>query len=84
MNMQRVSVVSSNITRVGYDEDEKVLEVMFNDGGVYRYVDVEPGTWENLQEVIEEGGSVGRWFHSTIKDSFEFEKVPDEEDVPEE
>lgn len=35
--MQRVSVISSALASVGYDELTKTLEVLFHSGHVYQY-----------------------------------------------
>ena len=54
--IERHPVASENIAGVGYDQQTRTLEVMFTNGSVYRYSDVEPeivaplldppGTWE--------------------------------------
>ena len=69
--MQRQSVVSSNIKSVGYDEVGKILEVEFQDGGVYQYKDVEPIVHQELVGAE----SVGRYFHQRIKKVYEFSRV---------
>lgn len=35
--MEREPVVSSNIASIGYDENNNILEVEFNNGNVYEY-----------------------------------------------
>ncbi|GAA5136140.1 KTSC domain-containing protein [Alloalcanivorax gelatiniphagus] len=46
--MERISVSSSNIASIGYDEGEKILEVEFLNGGVYQYFDVPQETYEGF------------------------------------
>lgn len=46
--MNRIPVDSSNIASIGYDAEDKTLEVEFNDGGIYRYYDVPPSVHERL------------------------------------
>ena len=46
--MQRVSVVSSNIAFIGYDEEARILEVEFRNGAVYQYYDVPPAEYAGL------------------------------------
>jgi hypothetical protein len=40
--MDRTPVSSSNLSSVGYDPDEQILEIEFNGGRVYQYYDVPP------------------------------------------
>lgn len=46
--MQLTTVESSMIHAVGYDEASSELEVVFNSGQVYRYVDVPRAEYEGL------------------------------------
>jgi hypothetical protein len=51
---------STNVARprtvaAGYDEFRKVLTVMFRDGTLINYYDVEPGTWQNFRNSISKG-----------------------------
>ena len=39
--MQLTTVGSSMIHAVGYDDETREMEVVFNSGGVYRYIDVD-------------------------------------------
>ena len=36
--MKRVSVQSSNICSIGYDENQSILQVEFNNGSIYNYL----------------------------------------------
>jgi hypothetical protein len=38
--MRRQNVQSSNISSIGYDTDDRILEVEFHNGGIYQYVSV--------------------------------------------
>ena len=38
--MKRVSVQSSNICSIGYDENQSILQVEFNNGSIYNYYNV--------------------------------------------
>jgi len=69
--MHRNPVTSSNIKSVGYDEVGKILEVEFQDGGVYQYKDVEPVVHQELVGAE----SVGKYFHQKIKKVYEFSRV---------
>ena len=46
--MQLTTVESSMIHAVGYDEESGEMEVVFNSGQVYRYVDVPRAEYEGL------------------------------------
>ena len=61
--MERVSVKSSNVRSVGYNAEEKVLEVEFRSGGVYQYAGVQPEMYADLLAA----GSVGRFVSQVVR-----------------
>ncbi|SMQ74930.1 KTSC domain-containing protein [Agreia sp. VKM Ac-1783] len=61
--MNRVPVISSNLSEVGYDPGTRTLEIAFNQGGVYRYSGVPPLIYEGLMSAT----SHGRFFDANIK-----------------
>lgn len=69
--MDRTAVVSSQIKSVGYSEKERVLEVEFARGGVYRYTGVPPEEHKKLMGAP----SVGIHFTDHIKTRYPFEKL---------
>ncbi len=71
--MERKKVESSNIKSIGYDETDELLEVEFNNGGIYQYKNVP----KKLYDEIIGAESVGKHFHANIK-SFDYEKVQNE------
>ncbi len=68
--MDRQSVASSNLASVGYDEDTETLEVEFQNGSVFQYHGVPAETHKQLIQA----GSVGRFFSSNIRKTFEHSK----------
>ncbi|MEE8077292.1 MAG: KTSC domain-containing protein [Candidatus Binatia bacterium] len=58
----RVPVASSVIDEVGYDFQEQILEVVFNNGGVYRYFGVPEHEYEGLLS----SASKGRYLNTQI------------------
>lgn len=89
MKIERLSVESSNIVSMGYDAESQQLEVEFR-SGIYRYGNVPPETWDELQEAPSKGSFIAR----VIRPGFEAAKLaydpmleeeePVEETVPEE
>ncbi|MCA7000041.1 KTSC domain-containing protein [Dickeya solani] len=69
--MNRQSVVSSNISSVGYDSDDLVLEIEFNNGAIYQYFDVP----ENVFQELINAGSVGGYLASHIKGHYRYSRV---------
>jgi len=61
--MQRAGVQSGTVRWVGYDVDDRVLEVGFVAGGVYRYLDVPP----DVALALLESDSAGRYLNREIK-----------------
>ena len=69
--MNRKSVSSTNIKSVGYDEQNKILEVEFKSGWVYQYYSVPLEIYDALMNAP----SHGRYFHQFIKDKFSTKRV---------
>lgn len=69
--MEREPVNGSSIIKsVGYDEDEKVLEIEFHNGAVYEYKNVPYYEWASLISSV----SVGTYFHNNIKNNYEYNR----------
>ena len=66
---------SSTIHKVEYLDQEKILEIEFRSGNVYRYYDVPPRLWKVFQLYIEVEGSAGSFFNEYIKNQFNSEKI---------
>lgn len=66
---------SSTIHKVEYMEQDKILEIEFRSGNVYRYYDVPPRLWKVFQLYIEVEGSAGSFFNEYIKNQFNSEKI---------
>jgi hypothetical protein len=60
------SVISSNISAIGYDEEAKELHVSFNKSGTYIYSNVEPKIFESFISA----DSKGKFFLANIKPVF--------------
>lgn len=70
--IHRISVSSSAIQSVGYSESQKVLEVEFTAGEVYRYSGVPLDVFDGLMNAE----SLGSYFHEHIRDSgYEYKRV---------
>jgi len=69
--MDRKPVGSSNIASVGYDAPERVLEVEFKKGGVYRY----KGVSQNTHDGLMAAESKGKYFYANIRNVYEWEKA---------
>ena len=63
-NVIMESVESSTIDKIGYDEENQVLKVLFKNGGTYLYSNVEPYHYRNMLTNVK---SVGRYFNDSIK-----------------
>ena len=69
--MDRIPVASSNISSVGYDPTSSILEVEFNSGSIYQYLNVPQSEYEGLMNA----GSKGRYLNRNIKGRYEDIKV---------
>jgi hypothetical protein len=61
--MERKPVKSTNVEAVGYDPEEKVLEVKFKSGGIYQYAGVQPEMYADLLAAE----SIGRFISQVVR-----------------
>jgi len=71
--MERKDVDSSNLRSVGYDKQKHILEIEFNNKGVYHYFEVPFDIYEGLIGAE----SKGKYFWKNIRREFEYERVGD-------
>lgn len=69
--MDRISVVSSNLRSVGYNQETGVLEIEFHAGSVYQYQNVPPTVYNDLMRAH----SKGSFHHAHIKKVYEFRRI---------
>lgn len=64
-------VSSSMAIAVGYDRDEHILQVEFQNGGVYQYLGVDEDTWEDLHA----SDSIGSFYNQEIKGKYDCDRL---------
>jgi len=64
--MEHKTVKSSTIQSIGYDAKEKILEVLFNSGGLYRY----SGVSKEVADAFLNSDSKGSYFAISIRACF--------------
>ncbi|MBD2306850.1 KTSC domain-containing protein [Chroococcidiopsis sp. FACHB-1243] len=69
--LKMLPVRSTIATSIGYDCNDRILQVEFSSGSVYQYADVEPETWEALQET----NSLGRFYNNNIKGQYDCQRI---------
>lgn len=69
--MQMISVDSSNVAAVGYDADNNILQVQFNNGSTYQYFDVP----EHIFVGLRDAASVGGYLVTNIKGVYRYSKA---------
>ena len=69
--MLRQSVNSSNLSSVGYNPSQMVLEIQFNDGAVYQYF----GVPQNIYTSLMNASSHGKYFYANIRDNYRYSPV---------
>ncbi|EME1463688.1 MULTISPECIES: KTSC domain-containing protein [Serratia] len=69
--MDRQPVVSSNIRSVGYDVNDSILEIEFNNGAIYQYFDIP----ENIYFDLISSDSIGGYLARHIKGNFRYSRV---------
>jgi hypothetical protein len=68
--MERISVDSSNLVSVGYDEGSSILEIEFG-SGIYQYFDVPAYVYEELMN----SDSKGSYLHRNVKSTYACEQI---------
>lgn len=66
-----VSVVSSNISAIKYDNSDNSLSVRFKDGDEYEYFDVPLALYNDFMNA----SSKGRFFHQNVKDNYFYNRL---------
>ena len=61
--MERQPVKSTNVKSIGYNAEEKTLEVEFQSGGIYQYAGVQPEMYADLLKAE----SVGRFVSQVVR-----------------
>ncbi len=69
--MNWISVSSSNLSRVRYDESTGPLEIEFQGGRVYQYFDVPQSVFEELIHA----SSHGQFFHEQIRGRYRYARL---------
>lgn len=69
--MQRQKVNSSDLSSVGYDVENNVLEIQFSGGDIYQYIGVPKSVYDGLLNA----GSKGRYFHMNVNKHYAYRKV---------
>ena len=64
-------VQSEMLALVGYDAGSKILEVVFNTGDQYRYLEVPQSEYEGLMNAE----SIGQYMHKHIIGHYDYERV---------
>ena len=70
-----VSVESSTLATVGYDQASGLLELAFQSGAIYQYCGV-PGA---VHEELLEAPSKGRYFNRWIRGQYPYAQVSEEQ-----
>ena len=69
--MERQFVESSMIRSIGYDSQASVLEIEFNSGAIWNYLDFPESLWYEF----EGAESKGQFFHREIKNKFSEQRI---------
>jgi hypothetical protein len=76
--MERVPVVSSVISEVGYDASYRTLEILFRSGAIYLYYFVP----EEVHRGLIDATSHGTYFNQNIKAVYDHHRIAEPYDGP--
>lgn len=69
--MEMHAVTSSNIAQIGYDSSTGTVRVVFNDGSVYEYYNVEKHVFDDFLTA----SSVGKYLHQHLKGKYQYSRI---------
>ena len=69
--MKLKPVDSEMLIAAGYDRNKQILQVIFREGGAYRYKNVPASEYDGLMSAE----SVGQYMHKHIIGRYEYERV---------
>ena len=69
--MRREAVESTTMKSVGYESKSKILEIEFQSGAVYQYLDVP----KKVHEGLRRAESKGQYFNGEIREEYAFVPV---------
>ena len=69
--MRMISVSSSDLHEVGYDERFALLQIRFNSGAIYEYYDVP----RNIYIGLITASSAGKYFHEYVKGKYRYSRI---------
>lgn len=69
--MERKSIISSNLSSIGYDLSSSILEVEFKNGSIYQYFDVPESVYKKLMSAP----SIGSYLNKHVKNGYRFKQV---------
>lgn len=69
--MELIQVVSTNLSKVGYDEENEILLIIFNSGSAYEFQKVPRDIYNNLLQAP----SIGNFFNKYVRKSFVYKKI---------
>jgi hypothetical protein len=70
-NIEMITVSSSNVASIGYDESNQTLYVSFLNNATYIYKGVPVHEFEGLRNAP----SIGSYLHRNIKNLFPYERI---------
>lgn len=69
--MEMISVSSTNVEAIGYDQDTQTLQVEFKNGSNYQYFDVP----EKIFYELRDASSIGAYLSANIKGVYRFSRL---------
>jgi hypothetical protein len=69
--MERQNVKSRILRSVGYNESIKILEIEFQNGLVYQFLDVPPKVYADLMHSVE----IGKYFSEKVRPLFRTKQI---------
>ncbi|HYH74979.1 MAG TPA: non-canonical purine NTP pyrophosphatase, partial [Candidatus Saccharimonadales bacterium] len=76
--MHRIPVESSDIVSIGYDAENRLLEIEFHGGRLYQYRNVD----SDIHEQLMRADSHGQYFNTFIHGRYRYDKLEGEANAP--
>lgn len=75
--VKRIPVESSDVVSIGYDAKERMLEIEFHEGRLYRYLEVPQDIYEHFLKADSYGG----YFNTYINGHYRYRRVNEDGEV---
>lgn len=69
------NVESANLSAMGYDEKNRILQIRYNNDTTYQFYDFPPEVWKDLQKAE----SKGSFMYKSVRGRYRYARIDEQE-----